>query len=165
MGLAVSSDGTFIYVSNSGDNNVLLFDVREDFAHTTFQVGKSPQKIAISPDGKHVFVVNTGDNTVSVISDNNPNTIRTIQTGYGPYGIAISPDGGSVFVSNPGDNSISIISVATMNVLQTIHNIGDRAASVAVTPDGHYILIVREGVDTGDFNNRIYVLSPQSVTM
>lgn len=171
MGLAVSSDGAFIYVSNSGDNSVSLFDVSEDFAHTTFQVGKSPQKIAISPDGKHLFVVNTVDNSVSVITDNDPNTIRTIPTGNGSYGIAVSPDGGSVFVSCPSDwstssqSSVSIISVATMQVVQTIQNIGDRAASVAVTPDGHYILIVREGVDTGEFNNRIYVLSPQSVTM
>ena len=165
IGVGVSSDGKFVYVPNSGDNTVSIFDASEGFAHTYFQVGKTPKYVAVSPDGQHVFVVNTGDNNVSVITNNEPDHIRTIPTGNDPRGIAVSPDGGSVFVSNPGDNSITIISVATMQVIQTIQNIGDRAASVAVSTDGHYIMIVREGVDDTLELNKVYVLAPQTVTI
>ena len=99
-GVAVSPDGTRIYVANtvSGSVTVLAAD-RPNSAYgapvTTIQVGTEPYGIALTPSGKKLYVANARSNNVSVIDTATNRVIKTIDNaGFEPRGIAITNSGG-----------------------------------------------------------------------
>ena len=61
MGVAVSPDGTKVYVANEGSNNVSVIDTATNTVTATVTVGKSPYGIAVTPDGTKVYVANSGN--------------------------------------------------------------------------------------------------------
>lgn len=99
-GVAISPDGTRIYVANtiSGSVTVLAAN-RADSAYgspvATIQVGTEPYGIAITPSGKKLYVANARSNSVSVIDTATNRVIKTIDNvGFEPRGIAITNGGG-----------------------------------------------------------------------
>jgi len=56
-----------IYVVNSFDHNVVVFNPDTQTARSTFPVGAGPSGIAITPDGTFAYVTNAGSDSVSVI--------------------------------------------------------------------------------------------------
>jgi len=82
--VAVRSDLTTLYVSNSGGNNVSVINVNpksETFLKTitTIPVGGKPKGIACQPDGEDIFVCNYGSNSISIINSST-NTVRKTLT-------------------------------------------------------------------------------------
>ena len=67
-GVAVSPDGSQIFVPNSGDNTVSVIAVDTGTVSTTIPVGQEPDAVAVSPDGTQAYVANCTDNSVSVIA-------------------------------------------------------------------------------------------------
>ena len=147
-GVAVSPDGTKVYVTNSGDNNVSVIDTATNLVTATVNVGSDPFGVAISPDGTKVYVTNSPlDRTVSVI-DTATNTITaTVNVGYYPKGVAVSPDGTKVYVTNSGDNNVSVIDTATNLVTATV-NVGHPTFGIVVTPDGNKAYVTCYGGNT-----------------
>ena len=71
-GVAVSPDGSKIYVGNLGQypsygNTVSVIDSVTNTVVATISVGNGPYGIAVTPDGSKVYVANSIDGTVSVI--------------------------------------------------------------------------------------------------
>jgi YVTN family beta-propeller protein len=69
--MAVSPDGSLLYVTNVGSNpsgSVSLIDTATNTVITTVPVGNFPTFVAVSPDGTHLYVVNSFGDTVSVIT-------------------------------------------------------------------------------------------------
>lgn len=64
-GLALSSDGEFLYLTSSVDN--LLVAIDNDSAGKTISLLGSPTRVAVSPDGLHLYVTDYRANTVSVV--------------------------------------------------------------------------------------------------
>jgi YVTN family beta-propeller protein len=145
-GVAVSPDGTRIYVANtvSGTVSVLAAD-RTNTAYgtgvTTIQVGTEPYGIALTPSGRKLYVANARSNSVSVIDTTTNLVTKTItDVGIEPRGIAITNSGGAdsaetVYVTQflalpaPGkqDGSddaktgrVTVISAATDTVTATV---------------------------------------------
>jgi len=70
FGVAVSPDGSKVYVANNGDGSVSVIATATNTVTTTITVGTSgsgPFGVAVSPDGRKVYVANMGDGSVSVI--------------------------------------------------------------------------------------------------
>src|SRR5436189_20063 len=65
--LAVTPNGTEVYVANEGSNNVSVIDTSTNAVTATVDVGTTPVDVAITPDGADVYVSNSASNTVSVI--------------------------------------------------------------------------------------------------
>lgn len=108
--IALTPDGTSVYVANSADDTVSEYDVAADGTLSpktpaTIRTGKTPIAIAVNPDGKSVYVVDSHDDTVSqydigpggVLS---PTIPATVATGGNPSAIAVSPDGKHVYVTD-----------------------------------------------------------------
>jgi len=69
VGVAVSPDGSLLYVTNAWDNTVSVISTATAAVVTTIPVGTNPCGAAVSADGTHVYVTNNDENgTVSVIA-------------------------------------------------------------------------------------------------
>ena len=78
--MAITPDGTRVYVTNGNDDTVSVIDTASNTVLTTVGVGALPFGVAITPDGTRAYVTNGDDNTVSVI-DTASNTVLTTVAG------------------------------------------------------------------------------------
>ena len=68
--VAVSPNGSFLYVSNRGLNSISAYTIGGTGALTPitgspFQAGTNPSAITVSPDGSFLYVSNQSSNNVS----------------------------------------------------------------------------------------------------
>ena len=69
--IAISRDGKFVYVSNRGDDSVVVYGVDPAKGTLTFSqrapsLGKSPRNITIDPTGAYLFAANQNSNNITV---------------------------------------------------------------------------------------------------
>jgi 6-phosphogluconolactonase len=69
--IAISRDGRFVYVSNRGDDSVVVYAADPAKGTLTFHqrapsLGKSPRNITIDPSGKYLFAANQNSDNVTV---------------------------------------------------------------------------------------------------
>ena len=91
FGVAVTPDGTKVYVTNDGSNNVSVIKTATNTVVKTVPVGTAPYGVAVTPDGTKVYVANEGSGSVSVIARPGNTVVKTIPVGTGPVGVAIGP--------------------------------------------------------------------------
>lgn len=102
-GVAVSPDGSKVYVANTVDGTVSILGVKRGdnppaSVITTLSVGTEPYGIAVTPNGHKVYVTNARSNSVSVIDGDKNTLVKTISgigpaVGAEPRGIAITNNG------------------------------------------------------------------------
>ena len=115
--LAVTPDGTKVYVANFGASKVSVIKTATNTVVKTVLVGNKSYGVAVTPDGTKVYVVNYGSNNVSVFHRPLGFTlVATIPVGNCPQGVAITPDGTQAYVANRGDSTVSVINTATNTV-------------------------------------------------
>ena len=144
-GVAVSSDGTKVYVTNLGvkytyDGTVSVIDTTTNTVTATVPVGNYPKGVAVNPDGTKVYVANSGGNNVSVIDTVTNNVIAAVNVGNGPEGIVVNPDGTKVYVTNWNTHNVSVIDAASNTVVANIP-VDVPASGVAVSPDGTKVFV------------------------
>lgn len=123
-GIAVSPDGSRVYVVNNGAKSVSVIDTTNNIKITDVTVGNSPFNVIVDPDNSRVFVTNVFDSTLSVIDtkkvgvDSNPIIGNPIPTGKSPAGLAITSNGTTkrLYVSNLIDGSISIFDISSSEI-------------------------------------------------
>jgi len=185
-GVAVSLDGSRMYVANSGSGSVSVIDTTTgkvvDVKPSTstvdsIKVGSSPSALALSPDGNQLYVANTGSGTVSVIGidptntatyqkviDTNPSVagVNSISVGSSPSALALGADG-SLYVANRGSGTVSVIGTDPTNtatyqkVIDTDSNAsGVNSISVGSSPSA--LAVSPDG-------SRVYVVNSGSGTV
>ncbi len=98
-GLAVSSDGSRIYVSNYASNTVSVIDTATNKVVSPITVGHGPVGMAVN--GNRLYVANRVDDTVKVIDTTTNKVVgAAIGVDRGPTGVIFSPDGSLVYVTN-----------------------------------------------------------------
>src|SRR5260370_26478526 len=108
-GIAVTPDGSRMYVSNHEVSSVSVFDTATNVSLTEIAVGLNPIGLAITPDGSHIYVANQNSDNVSVIAVATNTVIKTIPVGSNPIWATVSFDGSRVYISNQYSNSLSVI--------------------------------------------------------
>ena len=152
IGVAVTPDGRFAYIANSGtssisSNSISVIDVATNAVIGSVAVGNSPFGVSVTPDGKLAYVANSDlfspspSNTVSVINTvTNTVTGSPITVGISPLGVAITPNGHFAYVTNnnpndnPGGNTVSVINTATNQVVANVP-VGTNPEGVAIAPE------------------------------
>src|SRR3972149_4560189 len=78
--IAVTLDGSKVYLASSGRDRVSVIDVSVDRIIDTINVGSKPSSMAITPepDGSKLYVTNFSSNTVSVINTSTNKVIATL---------------------------------------------------------------------------------------
>jgi len=163
-GVAISPDGTKVYVANSDNpGTVSVIDTvatspTYNTVIKTVTVGQYPYGVAVSPDGKKVYVTEGYDpGQVSVIDTVTNQVAATINVGKLPTGIAATPDGTKIYVANGGSGTVFVIdTVATSPTYNTVIKtvtVGSAPQGVAVSPDGKKVYVT-----TGSSPGNVYVI-------
>jgi len=100
-GIAISPDGSQVYVTNNFDNTVTIVDANT-YRFSPIHVGSGPRGVAVSRDGTRVYTANYAADTVSVVDPVAKTTLATIRVGDGPWAIATAPKTGGTPSLNPG---------------------------------------------------------------
>ena len=117
-GVAVSPDGTRVYVANRSSNTVSVIDAANNAVVATVPVGSTPLGVAVNPSGTRVYVTNNGSRTVSAIDTATNAVIATVPVGAGCVGV--NAFGTRVYVTNALDNTVSVIDATANAVVATI---------------------------------------------
>jgi len=95
--VAITPDGTRVYVTNGNDNTVSVVDAASNTVVATVRVGALPFGVAITPDGTRAYVTNSGVasvsglGSVSVIDTASNIVVATVGVGAFAQGVAITP--------------------------------------------------------------------------
>jgi YVTN family beta-propeller protein len=130
-GLALSPDGTFLYVTCASVMGVVQIVNLEDMEITkSIPVGHSPYCPVVSQDGKTVYVCNRFNNDISVIDLSSGKEVRRIN---------LLPAGRAD--ANYIASEISVIETRTNKVLKNIQlpNGSTAIRGICISPDGKYV--------------------------
>ena len=134
-GVAVTPDGTKVYVANYFDPNptVSIINTSTNIVTATVGVGEYPEGVAVSPDGKKAYISNNCVQTITVFdtaTDNDTGSTIGVDEGYAD-GVAVSPDGAKLYVTDQGRNDVHVIDTAGKADTATVH-VGHGPFGVAV---------------------------------
>lgn len=116
--LQFSEDGSTLYVSNWGSNNVGVIDVAAGKVVAAIPTGANPNDLQLSDDGR-LFVSNGNENTVTVIDTKKRQAIETIHVGptnrapqgSTPNALALDAKNDMLFVANADNNCVAVVNV------------------------------------------------------
>jgi len=91
MGVAVSPDGSRVYVSTGRGGTVQAIDTGTNEIVGAVEVGKRPWGIALTADGRKLFTANGPSNDVAVVDTQTLKVIARIPVGEVPWGVAVAP--------------------------------------------------------------------------
>jgi YVTN family beta-propeller protein len=142
-GMALSPDGTIVYVSVSdfhpefevNEDKIVAIDVRTNQVLQEFRAGGNPERVAISPDGKQVWA------SLEALAQGGGYDIATGQqfvqfrVGIEAEGVAVSPDGKWVYVTAEATHTTTVYDIANKRILKHLL-VGNRPRSVAFSLDG-----------------------------
>jgi len=169
-GMALSQDGSKLYVALNGVNKLGVIDTTTNKLIHTIKVGNAPRQVVLA--GDDAFVSNEGGRpakpgeytnnsdgtnivankvtgaastgTVSVINLGTGKEVREIKVGLEPTAEYLAPDG-TLMVANSNDDSVSLINTKSAGVVQTF----------AVNP--------LPGSTVGSYPNSITMPSPHTI--
>ncbi|MBH0184819.1 MAG: beta-propeller fold lactonase family protein [Nitrospira sp.] len=174
-GMAISSNGQFLYVSSSTSNVITVFQIGASGLLTlvpatganqnpTSVGGTAPKSIRISPNGSFLYVANSGSNTVTAfqIGTNGlltqvPPTAGNLNPisvgGTAPNGIIVSPNGQFLYTANGGGN-VTTFTIGSGGLLTLVPpssgNLnpvpaGTNPVAATLSPDGQVLFVANGG--------------------
>lgn len=134
FGVAISADGSRVYVSNKLSKSISVIDALSDPSNPTVintigPLSNTPSGLAINPAGTRLYVANNDATSVTVLNvaglAPNPAPVAPVvvaspTVGTAPVGVAVHPSGTFAYVTNSGGNSVSIIETTNNTVVNTV---------------------------------------------
>ncbi len=122
-GLALSPDGSELWISNRGDHSVMIIDTGslEEIARFP-SGGLDPVRLGFHPEGTEVWVVNRQSRNIAVLDVASAALLQTIELAVEPRSIAFSADGQRAFVSSPSSGEVYTIDVASREVIASFRS-------------------------------------------
>ncbi|MBK6729276.1 MAG: YncE family protein [Xanthomonadales bacterium] len=122
-GIAVSPDGSRVYIAQYADDTLAIFDTANLAAGPmrTVPVGDRPFGVVVHPAGTVVYVTNPGSHSVSAVDvrEDPPVVVHTslANGSHGtpnPLGITLSMDGGAAFVALSNASAIAVLNTTAL---------------------------------------------------
>ncbi|MHA1560227.1 MAG: beta-propeller fold lactonase family protein, partial [Alphaproteobacteria bacterium] len=125
-GMAVSPDGTIIYVAVSDFNpefetpedKIVGIDTRTNEVVIEFRAGGNPERLALSPDGTQIWASLEATARAAVYHADDGQQFASFIVGVESEGIAISPDGRWVYVTAEATHTVTVIDRENLTVLK-----------------------------------------------
>jgi YVTN family beta-propeller protein len=156
--LAVSRDGSKLYIANEDAAQLSVVDVASGNTIARVKIGEEPEGVAVRPDGAITYVTSEGDNAVFAIDSATNQLVKRIEVGARPRSIGFLPDGSKAYVTLENDGSIAVIDSRAHTLLKHITLQGQgatpkpRPMGIAVVPDGSSVLVT-----TGSFGSLFFI--------
>lgn len=119
-GLAVSSDGSKVYVCSDKTGMFQVVDVKKGAVVAQIPIGRDPNQMTLSKDGRFAFVPMRGEAKVAVVQLDPLRLVKKLDAKAGPHDAYTSPDGKRVYVGNQFGREITVIDPETQAVLHDI---------------------------------------------
>jgi YVTN family beta-propeller protein len=137
-GLAVSSDGSKVYLASDRTGNFQVVDVRRGVVAEQIALGKDPNQMALSRDGTLAFVPMRGENAIAVVRLQPLTLLKKIPMDKGPHDSYTSADGSRIFVGAQFGRSIAVVDPLKQELLYSIRT-DDGVRPMAITRDGRTV--------------------------
>ena len=110
-GIALTPDGTALYVANLTLDRISIIDaVNDEFVEDIVLLpGTEPMQASTSPDGKYLYISARGTNELLVIDTETNSIIDNVPVAMGPMHIAITSDGNKIYLPSMMGNVVNII--------------------------------------------------------
>ncbi len=149
-GLAMSSDGSFLYATNLGMRppiegvevrlGILSVINTQTWEVDEIDLEETSYGICLSPDDRLAYVTKPFEDIVQVLDTASGAIVADIPVGNAPLRIAISPDGKRLYVPNRLSEDLSIIDTESLKVIDTVE-VGPGPEGVLVTPEGRFVYV------------------------
>ena len=169
IGVAVTPDGKYAFVSLQFANKIAVFNLAKAVSTGTFdpsdylgsvKVGDQPVGLTISPDGKTLYATNFVNNDASVPGglsvvdvskavtkgEQKSAVISTVQTGCGPARVAVTSDNSTVWVTMRESDAVLGYSASLLRsdpkaALKAKVLIGRQPVGIALVNGGSRVLV------------------------
>jgi YVTN family beta-propeller protein len=125
------------YATNSGSNNITVFDKRASQVAGAIATRGGPAGMALDQRGRRAYAALPGQDTIEVIDVNVGEVIdrMLLSAGDRPRELALTPDGRVLLSANTGSNTISVIETPTLFESRRI-TVGNGPNSILMDPSG-----------------------------
>jgi len=138
--MAVSKDGSTIFVVAQEANELLVVDSKNNSVTNKIKVGEYPHSVILNDAGKIAYVSNQWSDNISVIDLASYKVIDTLKTGNGPAGLSLSNDGKLLYVVNSFSSGISVIDLNTKEEKKRF-DAGNNPTGTQLSPDGKSLFV------------------------
>ncbi|MBL8878723.1 MAG: YncE family protein [Phycisphaerales bacterium] len=148
--MSISPDGTTLFVVNTADNRVEIFDIAQGWPsrRASVPVGLDPVSVR-APDNSTVWVANHLSDSVSIISRATNNVFKSLAVGDEPTDIVFANN--RAFVSVSQLNQVKVYDLSNLNTAPTVLTIeGEDPRAMVVGAGGTrvYVAIFESGNET-----------------
>jgi YVTN family beta-propeller protein len=163
-GLALSPDGTRLYVPVSGlpkcpppipdeecaklprdrsADGIAVVDTRALIRIALFGGVSDPERVAVSRDGRRLYVSEEDAGRLAVMDSVHGRVLATAPVGSEPEGVRVSPNGRWVLVTSEEENTVTVVDAKSYAVLGKA-TVGQRPRDLAVTADSRIAYVSGE---------------------
>jgi YVTN family beta-propeller protein len=131
-GLSVSPNGSAVYLTRAGQDDVLVVNTADTQPATRIAVGPSPHFPAFTSTGQGIVNVQ-GPGLLTSFDPATNTVLGTVNVGTMPHWHAVTSDGQTAYETNEGSNDISVVDLPSMTVRATIP-VGEAPRKIALLP-------------------------------
>ena len=132
--VAVSPDGSSVYVDNSGSTNVSIVNTATNTVRATVTGILSPSYLLVTNGGAQVLASSHNQNVVYDISTATNTVTKSFSAGTGPAELVASSDGKQVYVAAQTAGTVAAVDVPAYTVSKTIPGVGASPISLVYRP-------------------------------
>ena len=146
--ISFDSNNGYLYVTNSGSNNVSVINGSSNTVIGSIIVGVCPRGISFDSNNGYIFILNFNSQTLSVISSTQNTVINTITLpGIDAVSISFDPKDDYIYVMNSEQSTISVINGSNFKVLSNI-DMGSFPDAAFFDPVNEYMYIANSGTNS-----------------
>ncbi len=119
-GLAISADGSKVYINSDKTGMFQVVDARTGKITAQVKVGNDPNQMTLTKDGKYAYVPLRGDSKIAVVQLEPLKLLKLLPSAAGPHDAITSPDGSRIYVGAQFGSAIVVIDPAKQEVLHHI---------------------------------------------
>ncbi|HEY9517635.1 MAG TPA: hypothetical protein VIQ98_00155 [Gemmatimonadales bacterium] len=119
-GLAISADGSTVYLASDKTGNFQVIDARSGRITGQIPIGNDPNQMTLTRDGRFAYVPLRGDSRIAVVQLDPLRLVKLLPSPAGPHDAYTSGDGSRIYVGAQFGTGIVVIDPATQSVLHVI---------------------------------------------
>jgi YVTN family beta-propeller protein len=140
--LTLSPDDLWLFVVNTVDDNVTIYDAKNGALERHILVGDHPEGAAVTPDGKELWVTAQGSNAVTIVNLETRKKDGVIPCRGTPSRVGFTPDGARAVVTCASMGHVFVIDAADRSIVERIAT-GDTPYGLSI--GGGYAWIANAG--------------------